>query len=85
MFNTKADRQNISRHHNPQERKRKNLLVIELKTNSPEEICDFRKLELLTDPGHGYAYTLGLYIKFNGTNEPTMKWYTNGIIYEAAE
>jgi hypothetical protein len=42
-----------------------NLLVIELKKDDPNDVCDRMKLELLTDAGgryRRYAYRLGLYI-----------------------
>jgi hypothetical protein len=63
--------------------RKENLLVIELKTNGPEEVCDIRKLELLTKIDGGYEYRFGLFIRFNKTNEPTLKWYKSGILYEA--
>ena len=59
-----------------------NLLVIEIKTNSPEEDCDIRKLELLTKPDNGYEYSLGLYIRFNGLNRPNKIWFKDGYVFQ---
>ena len=42
-----------------------NLLVVELKKNDPEDLCDFRKLELFTALNGNYRYQLGLYININ--------------------
>ena len=52
-----------------------NLLVIEIKTNSTEDPCDIKKLKLMTRIGHKFEYKLGLYIKFNKTEEPKLRWF----------
>lgn len=54
-----------------------NLLVIELKNNNDEDVCDRIKLELLTNPGGYYQYQLGLYINI-GNHEFTRTWYKDG-------
>jgi len=56
----------------------RNLLVVEIKTNTPESVCDIEKLKLFTSEHGEYRYDFGLFIKFNRTNNPTMKWYANG-------
>jgi len=63
--------------------KNKNLLVIEIKTNNQNDPCDIKKLELLTEPEHGYEYTLGLYVRFNRLNNPVLEWFKDGQKYEA--
>jgi|AntRauTorcE11897_2_1112592.scaffolds.fasta_scaffold01634_2 hypothetical protein len=55
-----------------------NLVVIELKNNNSEDVCDRRKLELFTDPKGNYKYQLGLYINV-GDNEFTKTWYKDGV------
>jgi len=54
-----------------------NLLVIELKNDTDEDICDRRKLELFTDPNGYYKYQLGLYINV-GNHEFKKTWYKDG-------
>jgi len=57
----------------------KNLLVIEIKTTGDEELCDIKKLELLTAQVGRYHYKLGLYIGFHGlANPPELRWFKNG-------
>jgi len=54
-----------------------NLLVIEMKKENEEDVCDTRKLELLTDPQGHYRYQFGLYI--NVVVEGFVcTWYENG-------
>jgi hypothetical protein len=55
-----------------------NLLVVEIKTISPETICDERKLELFTEIGGKYKYKLGLFVKFQKTAKPILDWYKAG-------
>mgnify|MGYP001574549244 CR=1 FL=1 len=54
-----------------------NLLVIELKNDEVEDVCDRRKLELLTHPGGYYKYQLGLHINV-GDHKFHKTWYKNG-------
>jgi hypothetical protein len=53
-------------HHRREVGRDHNGLVIELKRNDPLDICDFRKLELLTHPNGRFAYQCGLYINIDG-------------------
>ncbi len=55
-----------------------NLLVVEIKTNNQDDACDIEKLKLFTANGGEYKYVLGVFIKFNGVNEPSMRWFKNG-------
>lgn len=55
-----------------------NLLVVELKNDNGEDVCDRRKLELFTDPEGYYKYQLGLYINV-GNHEFTKTWYKDGV------
>jgi hypothetical protein len=55
-----------------------NLLVIELKNDDEEDVCDRRKLELFTDPDGYYKYKLGLYINVGG-HDFTKTWYKDGV------
>jgi hypothetical protein len=64
-------------HHRSQEGREHNLLVIEMKKNAPEDLCDRKKLELLTDPAGHYQYQLGLYINIDGGNF-IRKWFQEG-------
>ncbi len=57
-----------------------NLLVIEVKTNNYEINCAKKKLELLTVEGGKFDYHLGVFIKFNELDCPTIIWYKNGIV-----
>lgn len=54
-----------------------NLLVIELKNDDAEDVCDRRKLELFTNPNGHYKYQLGLYINV-GKHQFNKTWYKNG-------
>jgi hypothetical protein len=58
-----------------------NLLVIEVKSNQ-DDLCDRRKLKLLTQKNGEYGYDWGLYIQFNNTEKPNLTWYKEGLIYE---
>ena len=51
-------------HHRVKQGSAHNLLVIELKKDATEDVCDKKKLELLTANGH-YQYQLGLYINID--------------------
>jgi|SRR5579875_1683852 hypothetical protein len=57
-----------------------NLLVVEAKprrqSNVPE--CDRIKLEEFTKLDGNYRYQLGLFIGFDGLNEPQLVWFTGG-------
>ena len=55
-----------------------NLLVLEVKTNNQDNICDIEKLKLFTANDGKYKYFLGLFIKFNENNNPSMRWFENG-------
>jgi len=58
----------------------KNLLVIEIKTNSNDRSCDYEKLKLLTLPkpqGH-FRYVAGLFIKFDRKGDYELVWFHNG-------
>lgn len=55
-----------------------NLLVIELKNNTDEDVCDRKKLELFTDPDGYYKYKLGLYINV-GNHDFKKTWYKDGV------
>lgn len=54
-----------------------NLLVIEIKKNRKDS-CDIKKLEKFTDQSGIFGYKLGLFIKFNLTNEPSLIWFEDG-------
>jgi hypothetical protein len=55
----------------------KNLLVIEIKSSNLSEKCDIKKLKLFTsDPEFNYSY--GLFIRLKETNQPTLKWFSDG-------
>jgi hypothetical protein len=54
-----------------------NLLVIELKLDDECDVCDKKKLELLTDLNGRFKYQLGLYINI-GNNKYTKTWYKGG-------
>lgn len=54
-----------------------NLLVIEIKTNNQDPVCDIEKLKLFTSE-NDYTYSFGLFIKFNMTNEPIFRWFKGG-------
>lgn len=60
-----------------------NLLVLEIKTNNQNPICDVTKLKLFTSDRE-YKYLFGLFIKFNGTNDPILRWFKEGEEFDAA-
>lgn len=60
-----------------QRNREKNLLVIEVKTGDRKIDCDIKKLELFTSNSK-YRYKLGLFIKFDKTDEPICRWFKNG-------
>jgi hypothetical protein len=64
-------------HHRKGEGRAHNLLVIELKKNVKEDLCDRLKLELLTRPRGHYQYQLGLYVNVDG-GKFTRTWYSDG-------
>ena len=55
-----------------------NLIVVEIKTNNQDDACDIEKLKLFTANDGKYKYSLGLFIKFNRNNKPSMRWFQNG-------
>ena len=55
-----------------------NLVVVEIKTNNQEDACDIEKLRLFTSRNGGYKYILGLFIKFDRNNKPSMRWFKDG-------
>lgn len=55
-----------------------NIVIIEIKTISNDEKCDLCKLKLFTRRSGEYRYQIGLYIKFNGTNNPELIYFENG-------
>jgi len=55
-----------------------NLLVVEIKTNYQDDAYDIEKLKLFTANNGEYKYVLGLFIKFNRSNNPSMRWFKNG-------
>jgi hypothetical protein len=62
-----------------------NLLVIETKVKNKsdnDDICDRKKLQLLTQKDGEYGYEWGLYIQFHHNEEnkikKTLTWYANG-------
>jgi hypothetical protein len=64
-------------HHRRGEGRANNLLVIELKKHAEEDVCDRRKLELLTAPTGHYHYQIGLYINIDG-GRFGCTWYKDG-------
>lgn len=61
--------------------KKNNLLVIEIKTKNQDSTCDIEKLRLFTSDTE-YKYNFGLFMRFNKTNKPLLKWYKDGKEYE---
>jgi hypothetical protein len=55
-----------------------NLLVIEMKHDDPNDICDKKKLELMTDSREKYKYQLGLYINVTRKGDFNKTWYKDG-------
>lgn len=68
-------------HHRQREGRENNLLVVEIKKRTKEDVCDRRKLELLTRPDGHYAYQLGLYINIK-EDSFDCTWYKNGNSFE---
>lgn len=64
-------------HHRRGEGRAHNLLAIELKKQADEDICDRRKLELLTATNEHYEYQVGLYINIDG-GRFVCTWYRHG-------
>lgn len=61
-----------------------NLLVVELKRNTPNDPCDTAKLELLTGARDHYQYQFGLYVNIaRGAFE--LSWYINGAMHGPVE
>lgn len=58
--------------------KNHNLVVIEIKTNNQDDVCDIEKLKLFSDQSKDYKYVLGLFIKFNSLDVPSLRWFKNG-------
>jgi len=56
---------------------KENLLVIEIKTNDQDPVCDIEKLKLFTSD-ENYKYDFGLFIKFNSTSKPDLRRFENG-------
>jgi len=54
-----------------------NLLVIEIKIEN-EDSCDIEKLKLFTSTEGEFRYQLGLFIKFNLTSGPSLRWFKDG-------
>lgn len=54
-----------------------NLLVIEIKV-AKDDLCDIKKLKKFTFSKGEYRYQLGLFIKFNLTEEPSCSWFNDG-------
>ena len=65
-------------HHRLDQGRENNLLVIELKRGAQEDVCDRKKLELLTKQSGHYKYQFGLYLNINrgGFNRT---WYLDGV------
>ena len=70
-------------HHRREEGRSHNLLVIEIKKGKSEDICDRKKLELLTKKGGHYCYQFGLYINVD-CNKFTCTWYRDGNKYRVS-
>jgi hypothetical protein len=64
-------------HHRRGQGRDHNLLVVELKKDVEEDVCDKRKLELLTSPYGQYQYCVGLYINIAG-GKFACTWYKDG-------
>lgn len=54
-----------------------NLLVVEIKIKN-DDSCDIEKLKKFTSSEGEFRYKLGLFIKFNLTNEPSRRWFKAG-------
>lgn len=65
-------------HHRRGEGRVHNLLVVELKKHAVENVCDRRKLELLTAAKGRYRYQIGLYINIDG-DRFVCTWYKNDV------
>jgi hypothetical protein len=57
-----------------------NLVIIEIKPriSHPVDECDNAKLIQFTKPDGGYHYRLGVFIGFDGLNEPQIVLYQKG-------
>jgi hypothetical protein len=57
-----------------------NLIVFEVKPYPAREVdeCDDIKLKEFTKDSGDYKYSLGVFIAFNGLNEPQIVFYRNG-------
>jgi hypothetical protein len=57
-----------------------NMLVIEIKLRRSESVdaCDNAKLVEFTKKSGDYKYRLGLFIGFDGLDEPQISWYEDG-------
>jgi len=56
-----------------------NLLVIEIKSNEKESICDVKKLQRFTID-QNFNYSFGLFIQFEKADPPHKKWFCKGKI-----
>lgn len=54
-----------------------NLLVVEIKIKN-EDSCDIEKLKKFTSPTGEFRYKLGLFIKFDLTDKPSLRWFKDG-------
>lgn len=59
----------------------RNLLVVELKKDDPQDACDFAKLGGLTDLRGPFCYELGLYININ-RGAFSCTWFKNARVIE---
>ena len=55
-----------------------NLVVVEIKANNQGNAYDIENLKLFTSRNGDYKYILGLFIKFDRNNNPSMRWFKNG-------
>jgi hypothetical protein len=60
-----------------QRNQERNLIVIELKKNGLDPLCDIKKLRLFTKTGGRYCYSLGLFIQFD-SSQPKLMWFKDG-------
>ena len=56
---------------------RQNLLVVEAKLGK-DDTCDVEKLKKFTSVDGDFGYKLGVFIKFNSTEEPSLRWFEKG-------
>lgn len=64
-------------HHRGESGRANNLLVVEVKKRAGEDVCDRRKLELLTCEEGPYAYQFGLFVNVE-EGEFRATWYRDG-------